>query len=231
MRRWAVVVAIAVAAAASPVLAADDPAQPPATTQGPMAIERVTNGWLIAPDVMIGRVGSTTTTMAGAYGGYMFDHLLVGGAGSWQVNRSVSRTIDYGGAIVEWLARTDRPVGFGARALVGGGRGSINASLAGLPIEGGRDDRFFVHDPFFGHLIPVDLPVPVRLRDVRFTTDFAIFEPQADVLVNISPRLRVRAAAGYRFIGASRGWSSLLRGPSGSVGLQIGGATTRRAAP
>lgn len=231
MRRQLVIIAIAVAAIAAPAFAGDDPAQPPGANQGPMTVERVSNGWLIAPDVQVGRVGKSTTTMVGAYGGWMFQNtILVGGAGYFQVDRSEPRRIDYGGGIVEWLSRTDRRIGFGARALVGAGSATIDNGPAVFPTDFGGG---IASEPSFGHHIPIDFPVPddIRIRHVVFRQNFAIFEPQGDVLINIAPRLRIRAAGGYRFIGAGHGWGDQLHGALVSVGLEIGGSSSRRVGP
>ena len=95
---------------------ADDQPPAPGTTQGPMTVERTSNGWVIAPDVEIGSVGGSTATHAGAYGGWMFENTLpIGGAAYWQVNRSGPKRMDYGGFIAEWLVGANRPIGFGAR--------------------------------------------------------------------------------------------------------------------
>lgn len=188
-------------------------------TQGPMSVERNQDGLMIAPDVEVGRVGSTTATMAGAYGGWMFDNtLLVGAGGYWQTDRSLSRRMDYGGAVVEWLAYANRPVGFGARALIGGGDATLPANITfSVPVPvlqaNGRLDHF-------------DFKTQTIATRVR--TDFVVAEPQADLLLNISSLLRVRIGAGYRFVGAARGFDNQLQGATASVGLQIGGSTSTR---
>lgn len=188
-------------------------------TQGPMTVERVHDGFVVAPDVEVGRVGSTTATMAGAYGGWVIDNtVLVGGGGYFQTNRSNTRKMDYGGFVVEWLARTDQAVGFGARALVGGGSATLPEQVSiAVPTPVLRPDGRLDHFDFRNETV-----------SARFRTDFFVAEPQADVLLNFSPRLRLRIGAGYRLIGAARGLESQLRGPSGSVALVFGGSTTTR---
>jgi hypothetical protein len=200
--------------------AADDQPPPPGTTQGPMTVERTTNGWVIAPDVEIGSLGGSTATHAGAYGGWMFENtLLIGGAAYWQVNRSGPKRMDYGGFIAEWLVGANRPIGFGARALIGGGGAELESSFVPVPVPYGRDGNRFA--------------VPVPSGPVRFELHdgFVIFEPQANLLVNINQRLRIRAAGGYRFIDANPGVAHQLHGASGSIGLEIGGTKTTRIAP
>jgi hypothetical protein len=206
------------ATVAAPAVADDQP-PPPGPTQGPMIVERTSNGWVIAPDVEVGKVGASTATHAGAYGGWMFENtFLIGGAGYWQVNRSGPRRMDFGGAIAEWLVGADRPVGFGARALIGGGSAVLESSITPVPIPYGRDGNRFA-------------PVPIGPVRFELHDGFFIFEPQANLLVNISQRLRIRAAGGYRFIDANPGVAHQLHGASGSIGLEIGGTKTTRIAP
>jgi hypothetical protein len=191
-------------------------AQQPPQTQGPMTVEREHDGFAIAPEVEVGRIGSTTATMAGAYGGWVIDNtVLIGGGAYFQTNRSASRKMDYGGFVVEWLARTDQAVGFGARALIGGGQATLSDTLSvSVPTPvfraDGRLDHFDVRNQF----------VPVRLR-----TDFFVAEPQADVLLNFSRRARLRIGAGYRAIGGARGRNGQLSGATGSIALVFGGAS------
>jgi hypothetical protein len=228
----AFLLAVAIVVPVAPAFAGDDPPDQTPQTQGPMIVERTHNGWVVAPDVQFGKVGNTTATSMGVYGGYMFENtILVGGAGYWQLNRSAARKIDYGGGIVEWLAAADRPGGFGARALVGGGSGTLTSSLVALPVDLDNDGHSFVLDPFFGRPFPINLRVPIPPSHITYSTGFFIFEPQGNLLVNLGPRLRIRAAGGYRVIAAGHGWSSQLNGAMGRVGLEIGGTSTRRVSP
>jgi hypothetical protein len=196
--------------------------------QGPMTVEKVHDGLAIAPDVEVSRVGSTTATMAGVYGGWMIQNtVLIGAGGYWQTNRSEPRRIDYGGAVIEWLDHTAGSFGFGARALIGGGEARLTSNGT-LPLD--RFGRVELNQFFdqFGFAFPFDTRVSTASGQLVFRQDFFIFEPQVDGLVNLGPHLRVRIGAGYRVIGAPRGWSDQLRGPSASVALQIGGSSSTR---
>lgn len=213
-RRAAIVRAIAAIA----VISAAGSAQAQ-QTQGPMTVERQRDGFAIAPDVEVSKVGSTTATMAGAYGGWVVDNtLLVGAGGYFQVNRSNGREMDYGGLVVEWMARTNHAVGFGARALVGGGAATFTDTvIVSVPVPvlrpDGRPDHFDVRNqsvPFYFH------------------TDFFVTEPQADLLLNLNGLMRVRIGAGYRLIGGARGQEDQLRGATVSVALVIGGSSSVR---
>src|SRR5947208_14935682 len=81
---WVFALALPVAAAAqdaeksSGANAADQAGQ----SQGPMIVERVHNGFAIAPDFKVTKVDGAMGRLAGAYGGCRFDNTpLIGGAG------------------------------------------------------------------------------------------------------------------------------------------------------
>src|SRR5262245_40535353 len=92
-------------------------------SQGPMTLERVHDGFTLGPDFKATRFGSSSSTgwLGGGYGGWIFDDtLLIGGGGYWLMNdTSAVRDFGYGGAVVQWLQRGDRSIGYGARGLVG----------------------------------------------------------------------------------------------------------------
>src|SRR5437016_11139883 len=65
---------------------ADSAGQPP-PTQGPMTVERVHNGFAVAPDFKVTRIDGSTGRLAGGYAGWIFDDaLMVGGGGYWLTN-------------------------------------------------------------------------------------------------------------------------------------------------
>src|SRR5258705_2487012 len=56
----------------------------PAPTTGPLVLERIHDGWVLAPDFKVTDFDNRTGELAGAYGGRLFDGtLLIGGAGYW----------------------------------------------------------------------------------------------------------------------------------------------------
>ena len=98
--------------------------------QGPMTVERVRSGFLVAPDFKATEVDHRTSEVAGAYAGWITDNtLLVGGGGYWLANGSRDREMAYGGLVVGWLAGTDRRFGFGAKALVCGGQATLSSTI------------------------------------------------------------------------------------------------------
>jgi hypothetical protein len=178
----------------------------------------VRDGFAIAPDFKVGDVAGQTGTFAGFYGGWMIDNtVLFGGGGYWLTNGNNGTSMGYGGFVVQWLARSDRRIGFGAHALIGGGTGTVVEDRAFQVPSFGRNPR----DPRpIGGQTGV---FRVQLRD-----DFFIAEPQADLHVNFSPRLRLVFGAGYRLVGAGHSLDDQLRGVSGSVSLQVGGSRVSR---
>jgi hypothetical protein len=189
----------------------------PGNNRGPMSVERITGSWLLAPDLKITKVNHVTSELAGVYGGYLWDnHLLVGAGGYWLTNRTSSRRLQYGGAVVGWLAGTDRRIGFGAKGLVGFGEATIGTTLGAT-----SDGRFGLpqFDGWFDRHVPTSsfsLTTPVRLRQ-----DFLLAEPEANVFVNLTTRLRLTGGVSYRFTDASRGMDHQLRGTAASIALQI----------
>ena len=193
------------------------------SAQGPMIVERVRSGFLVAPDFKVTEVDHRTSELAGAYAGWVTDNtLLVGGGGYWLANRSHDREMAYGGLVVGWLARTDHRFGFGAKALVGGGQSTLSSTVGN--IFDVRDDR---GGPFGRQQLPAGraVPQPITNTRVRFHEGFFIAEPEANLLVKLTGRLRLTGGVGYRLVGGARGTDDRLRGVTGSVALQIGGGS------
>ena len=213
---------------APPSAAAQDAAPPaPSPAQGPLVIERVTSGLLIAPDVKFTEVNGEFANLAGGYAGWITDNtLLVGAGGYWLTNGSDTFEMAYGGFVIEWLARTDRRLGFGVRGLVGGGGATIGTTLGELY---GDDVRFGVS----GHASRSRgrFPHPggglTSATEVVVEDVFFIAEPQANVLLNFTDRLRLTFGVGYRLIGGAGEVDDLLRGATGSIALQWGGGSSR----
>ncbi len=206
---------------AAPLLAAAQPAPPPQPqpqpSQGPMIVQRVENGFAIAPDFKVTEVNKKQARLAGAYGGWVFDNtLLVGAGGYWMTNQSSALKMAYGGAVVEWLVGGNQPLGFSARGLIGGGRATVAGTAGDFgPFYDDRDGHGFAFP-----MVPPGRPVPSDTR-VNVREAFFVAEPQADLLVKLTRKLRLDMGVGYRLIGGAYNLNNRLRGPSGSVALQI----------
>jgi hypothetical protein len=66
---------------------------------------------------------------------------------------------------------------------------------------------------------------------VNFDQRFLIVEPQADLFVRIARSVRLDAGVGYRVIGGAEGVEKRLRGVTGTIGVQFGGAAKSRRSP
>lgn len=199
---------------------ADEPEQAPGQKQGPMILERIHSGVLVAPDVKVTRVDGRTSEVAGGYGGWLYDKtFFVGGAGYWLASGNRDRRMAYGGGVVGWQVRADRAVGFGAKTLVGGGEATLLTSIQELVPA-----RLDV-DPRTGRPVPQTRPPILRTISARLRSDFFIAEPEANLIVNFARNVRLTGGVGYRWVGGARNFDSRLRGVSGNVALQIGGGS------
>jgi len=190
-------------------------------SQGPMIVERVHSGFLVAPDFKITEVDGKTSELAGGYAGVLTgDKIFIGGGGYWLANQSSDREMAYGGLIVQWLARTDERFGFSARGLVGGGRATLSSSLSDVLKMSDGDRRSL------GRINQDDLNRS-RLVDsrIRFREDFFVAEPEVGLLMRLTKHMRLTGGAGYRFAAGEGRNDNRLHGAVGSVGLQIGGGS------
>ncbi len=192
-------------------------AQTPTPAPSKLIVEKIESGWLVSPDVRVADLDGRTGTLAGGYVGRVTDRTLVFGAGGyWLTNRDDDFKVAYGGGVVEWMARSDRKIGFGVRTLVGAGSATLPRALGDLvhlDERGGRDQGRVAR---FGQRT-VDGTTRVAVRD-----DFLVLEPQLNLLWNMTQRYRVSFGVGYRAIGSAPWLGDQLRGLSGSVGLRIG---------
>jgi hypothetical protein len=192
------------------------PAQNP-RSQGPMIVERVQSGFLVAPEVKVTRFDRRTSELVGGYGGWLSDQtFFIGGGGYWMANRSRDRSLAYGGLVLGVMPRSDRTVSFGVKGLLGGGRATRVQSVTLLVDD--RDGRFD------GPIAPSRIVVPTPIvTNVRVRDEFWVAEPEANVLVRFSRHVHLAAGASYRFAGRERGRSDGLNGASGTIALQFGG--------
>jgi hypothetical protein len=210
MRRVILTLAIGLLPIAASAQPADDPAPDTAaaaqTSQGPMVVERIHNGFLVAPDFKATEFDHRTFGLAGGYAGVVFaDAVFIGGGGYGLVSGTHGRNLAYGGLIMQWFGRGSDTFGYSAKMLVGGGTAG---STENVPVQ---IDRTHVATQ------------PIRIRQ-----DFAVFEPEVTALVRFNRHLRLTAGVGYRFTGSGwhdHGFSAPGRvnpdGVTGSIGLQI----------
>lgn len=214
---------------ADPQLFDETPAQPPpaAPPRGPMIIEQVHNGFLIAPEVKATLFDKKAQAMVGGSAGWVFDEtLFVGGGGYWMAQgRRSDRQLAYGGAVVQWFAHNGGTFGWSAKALLGGGSATLPDTITEIrPLPSPRD---------LERLTPAQINDLLRSRTVtttvRLREDFVVAEPELNARFTVSKHVRFTVGAGYRFTGTERdrrfdsfNSRTRLNGATGSFGVQIG---------
>jgi hypothetical protein len=184
------------------------------------------SGFVVAPDVKVTEVDNKTSALAGGYAGWLTDDaLFIGGGGYWLANQTSDRKMAYGGLVVQWLARTDRTIGFGAKGLVGGGQATLGSTLPQLlggPVPPTTRLPDLFNDPRLSRFRN-DIDRLFRGGDtrVRFREGFFVAEPEVDVVVRLTRQLRLTGGVGYRLIASDDLDDRRLRGATGSVALQI----------
>jgi hypothetical protein len=218
------------------ILGAPASAQPPAApAAGQLTIERVEQGFVVAPDARVTEVDGRTAALAGGYAGWMTDRRwLVGAGGYWLANNDDDLQMAYGGLVAEWLARSDQRIGFGVRGLVGGGRATLGSTL-GEYFGGGGVIGLPVHEPrlvqaarlghrgggrwWDGRTPSIDADTAILVREYFF-----VVEPQASVVWHFARWARLDVGVGYRLTAGAGALDEDLRGASASVAVQFGGA-------
>lgn len=202
-----------------------------ALAQGPMTVEPVGSGWAATPEIKQTEVDHHSGTLVGGNAGWIADEtFFVGGAGYWLVNGNHDRELGYGGFLMQWIARGSERVGFAAKALIGGGTGTLTDTVTTYVVVPGP-----VPSPANGRPDQPRVPVPPVTRpvtqSVRVHNDFFVFEPGLDAHIRFNNWARLTAGAGYRFIadynhyGYYDGYhdNDRLQGWVGTVGVTFGG--------
>jgi hypothetical protein len=196
-----------IAASAQTGGSAPDLAAAEQTSQGPMIVERVHNGFLVAPDFKFTEIDHKSSGLAGGYAGFVFDeHFFIGGGGYALATQTRGRDLAYGGLVLQWLGAGNDTFGFSAKTLFGGGRADSSGTLQVL--DHGRTIS----------------------ESYRARQNFLVAEPELDALIRMTDHLRLAVGAGYRFTGSDWGRRNpfdipgqRLNGAVGSISLQIGG--------
>jgi hypothetical protein len=211
MRRLLTIAAAALLSCAAPVLAQQADQQPQA---GPLAIEKIQNGWLFAPDMRAADLDGKTGALAGGYAGRLYDNTFVFGGGAYFLtNRDDDFKLAYGGPVVEWLARTNRRIGFGVRTLVGFGTATLPVAVTDIV-----DERVLA-SASRRHRVRFDLWDPTGT--IAIDDGFFIAEPQANLLVNLTRRQRIVFGIGYRATAGAHFIDDQLNGLGGSISYQL----------
>ena len=208
---------------------AASPAQP-----GQLTIERVEQGFVFAPDARVTEVNGETAALVGGYAGWMTDRTwMVGAGGYWLANQDDDLKMAYGGMVVEYLARSQERIGFGARSLVGGGRATLGSTVGeyfgvngdiGLPAPDPRHGGAsrLLRGGHRGAPFPIAADTEILVREYFF-----VVEPQANVIWHFTRWARLDLGVGYRLTAGAGPLDEHLRGPSASLAVQFGGGSRK----
>ena len=195
------------------------PASAQAPSGGPMVVERIHSGFVIAPDVKATEIDHRVSPLLGVYGGWLADDtFLVGAGGYWLVdNHHNDREMAYGGLVVHWLVWNSGRVGLGAKGLFGGGEATLADTVTITP----RVPEFRTPDG------RGPTTAPALVQRIRVRDGFLLAEPEAQLSLKLMKQLRLAIGAGYRFTGTDRRsfGGDRLNGATGSLALQIGGGS------
>lgn len=179
---------------------------------GPMTVQRVGNSAFIAPDFKITDFNGKTTGVAGAFGGYLIENTFFIGAGGYGLTDSSSlRDMWYFGLVTGVYINRDRPVGYGFKALIGGGEATVAQQYYAYPPP----------QPRRGAVAPAYVTG-------GYHTGIFVFEPEANVVVQVNRHISLTGGVGYRFAGEPYwgyygGYGNAdVSGVTGTVSLHIG---------
>lgn len=162
------------------------------------------DGFVVAPDVKITEINHETSTLVGAYGGWVFGgQFLIGAGGYWQANDTFGTHLTYGGPVLEWRFLPTNTVGVNLHGLIGGGYRYADYYPV-YPVEptpfGSRN-----HGRYYGY--------PYSYHDDAFF----VAEPEAQIVFRFGSMVRLQTGIGYRATSADG-----LSGASGSITVQFG---------
>jgi hypothetical protein len=161
---------------------------------GPLVVQPLDNGFLIAPDVKFTTFNGYYGTIVGAYAGYLNDNrFLIGGAGYGLTDGRNGSGLGYGGLILGWTMDPARAVSADVRGLIGFGEATSSyQTVTVLPPVVTPVDRRDSNS---------NIPVVPITSQVHVHNGVFVFEPQADLHLRLSDAVRVSLGAGYRIIG------------------------------
>ena len=225
MRHLTILAAVVLAASTASAQTA------PAPAGGPLVLERIHDGWVLAPDFKVTRFDDRTGQLAGAYGGRVIEStVLVGGAGYWLANGERDFKLGYGGLVVGLQSPEFGIVRFDGRALVGGGRATLGFDVSPLQATQ-RTGGAPLGDIRFGSTAPGGrgtatgpsiAPAPGRTFRIVGRDDFFVFEPQAGISARFAKGVGMSCGVSYRATAGTDVLRNRLNGPSANVAVQSG---------
>lgn len=175
-------------------------------SSGPMTVQRIGNSAFVAPDFKFTDFDNQACGLVGAYGGYLVENTFFIGAGGYGLTDTSPRGLWYLGMVLGAYVNRDRPVGFGFKALIGGGEATTGYSYYQQPRRGG-------------------FPTPY-VATAYYRAGIFVFEPEANVVLHLNQHMSLSGGVGYRFAGDPYYYGygdGHTSGVTGSVSVQIGG--------
>jgi hypothetical protein len=213
--RDSTIIAIAVLILPGGAFAQSTPTPP---TQGPLVLERIESGFVVAPDYKVTELDGDLAHLAGGYAGWLLERTLFAGGGIYSVaNRADDFRLTYGGLLAGWTLFPESRIQFGARGLIGLGRATLGSDVEVLRF-GDRGSR----DPRSDRLSTRTPGEPTTVR-VRARDEFLVFEPQLTIVTKLTNHIAVNIGAGYRVTAYADRLGDRVNGATGSIGVQLGG--------
>ena len=191
------------------------------TAPAPLILERIHNGFVVAPDYKVTDVDDEFGQLAGGYAGAVLDErLLLGGAAYRLTNGSENFKLTYGGLLVGWMTPDTHRIRFGVRGLAGIGTATLPAEATPLSSRGllaAPTVRFGTRTPT--RAAP-DVALPPTFR-FGVKDNFLVFEPQGTVGLSVTDHIVVIVGGGYRAVALTDALRNRVDGAIGSVGLEF----------
>lgn len=196
-------------------------AQTKSPQPGPLVLEPSNDGPVFAPQVTLAHFDHSNGTLVGGYGGWLLDNRLLLGAGaSFLVDHDHHDPVagmGYGGFVAGWMVPAGSVLHAGVRGLVGFGQAQLTDTVT-------HELPHIAVSPFADgyHGMPLPPPGTTVSQDVRFWSNFFVFEPQASAVVRIARGVALDVAGGYRLVSGAGHYNGRLSGPSASFGVRFG---------
>lgn len=185
----------------------------------------VDNGFLFAPDLKLTEVNGDFSTLAGGYGGWVINKkFLIGGGVYTLTSGARSSDLTYGGGVLEYFLNQSSLVNVSLRGLIGGGRATLDNGFFGFRSDrrpGPDFNRGVWGSPGLRGIVSgIDLDDRFDL-DGATSASFLVAEPEIDVILNVSERVRVSVGGSYRFIGGAGRLQDRLDGLAANVAVKM----------
>jgi hypothetical protein len=185
--------------------------QPPAPgSGGPLVLEPVNHGFVLAPDIKLTDINRKFSTLVGGYGLWVLDdQLFMGGAGYGLAYQKGNHPgMGYGGFVIGWFFDPHKPVTVSAKGLLG--FGATSQPLGNVT---------YCARPEYVCALPVtNYGYPYGYR---YHTTFFVAEPEVDVVAKLGTHTRFTGGIGYRATDDPRGLSLHTGGVAGSFSVQV----------